>query len=210
MILLWRPKMPDDAFTAWSHAWKVFAEKHGEPVMAADWDATKLARAWDLINRTNGRYVIWARPEFIPNVSMFAELDYLLNEGIRLVVQRQYNCAFAPGYEEPVLWQPKGVDPSLLVFQLTGQSEFTLPVATSVDIWEWLGEERKETYVVPQRFSGTHGRRLWASRSLLGETIYSPFAPPKAGLPFTKDRQFAAWQEQMRAWQIWLASPFCA
>lgn len=207
LILLWRtPTIPPDAYQRWVHAWKTFAKKASEDVVVAVWSADHLRRAWDAVNSTNGRYVVWARPEFVPHVSMWSELDYLRDQGILVVAQQKYKCAFAPRSDIPVGWTPDGIDSTLVVFQLSGQQTFSLPPSYSLDIWEWLGEEKRATYQVPQRYSGSAWRKVWASRSILGETIYSPFTPTPAGLPFSTQGQREAWEKQLDAWETWLSS----
>jgi len=205
MILLWRPKsfMDPSQYAFWAHCWKTFAAKRGEHVVAAEWNENNVRRAWDTVEQIPGRYVIWAHPEFIPSVSMFSELDYLVDHKIRLVAQTRYNVGFAAGCEEPVLWHPCGVDKSLVVFQMTGQDKRRLPRGQR-DIWDWLARERSWVYQVPQRFSGGHGRRAWASRSIMGETVYSPFTCPAPDLPITREGQVELWHRLLHAWSVWL------
>lgn len=208
MIVLFRPpQMHDDDYLFWAHCWRAFGEKQSEQITVLPWNAYEVARAWDLINETHGRYVIWARPEFVPCVSMFEELDYLHKQGVLVVSQFQYKCAFTQGHDTPVLWRERGIDGALVVFQLAGQDKIVLPSARSEDIWRWLGEERKCCYQVPQRYSGGNRRGVWASRSILGETIYSILTETPPGLPFSRARQLEEWKAALLSWQVWLKSP---
>lgn len=212
MILLWRTdRINDEDFEYLSSCWKIFAEKAHEEVRAAIWNVENVYKAWDAVNRTNGRYTVWARPEFVPHVSMWSELDYLRSRDVLLVSQKKYKCAFAPRlirggkecWDSPVMWEPDGIDGALVVFQLAGQNYVRLPPGHSVDIWEWIAMEQRCSYQVPQRYSGS-SRRVWTARSILGETVYSPFSETPRGLPFTRERQYNTWHEMMDAWCIWL------
>lgn len=204
MIVLWRPAgMSDEHHAYWTWCWRKAAEKQRETITQDTWDGSAVMRQWDRVNTTHGRCVIWARPEFIPSPALFDELDYLRREEQLVVTVSRYSAAFVAGYESPVQWVPKGVDGSLVVFQLSGQSEALLPPSHHQDIWEWLSEERPFVYHTPQRFSGDHGLGAWASRSVLGEIVYSPFSQPPPGAPWTHEKQLALWHERMKAWTIW-------
>lgn len=118
---------------------------------------------------TPGRMVMWATPHFLPHPTYFAELDYLLNEGYRIVTLQNYEAVFQPGKETPCTWRPDGtVSSGLVVFQLNGQRRLKLPSSRRIkDYWQWLAK-KKSTVIL--RLEQRYGAGPLA-RSTLGTLL---------------------------------------
>lgn len=206
MILLWRPaNIFDCDFGQWRHGWTQLAARMKEAVVERPWRPDEIQRAWDRINITPGRYVIWVRPEFIPLPAFADELDVYRNEGQLLITLQKYRGVFELRHKMPCQWEPDGVSPHLVVFQLTGQQDRTLPAFSKIEVWKWLTKRRSWVLPLKQRWMEIGGAA--ATRSILGDTFVSPWEPDTAGTLVTgasrwwsPPAQLHAWREQVQAW----------
>jgi len=163
-------------------------------------------------NRTNGRLII-VRPEFIPSPTFFQELDYMREQGILIVLLKKSRMYFNPGESQPYRQIDDGLDKSLMVFQLAGQTRHTVPPKITE---EWL-EKKRAMYILrlAQGFLG--GSDVGAStRSQLGEVIpgvSGTGSVVKMGcfdvggdLLYSRDTQVRLWMasvEAMATWHKW-------
>jgi len=118
-------------------------------------------------NRTNGRLII-VRPEFIPSPTFFQELDYMREQGILIVLLKKSRMYFNPGESQPYRQIDDGLDKSLMVFQLAGQTKFTVPHKINE---QWL-EKKRAMFItrLEQGFLGDSHCGV-STRSQLGEVV---------------------------------------
>lgn len=207
MITVWKPaNMFDCDFSQYRHGWTGLAAKMRETVVEKPWRPDEIQRAWDNINVTPGRFVIWVRPEFIPLPAFADELDVYRDENQLIIVQQRYRGVFQLRQKMPSEWTPDGVSPHLVVFQMTGQQKCKLPLFSKCEAWKWLSKKRSWVLPLKQRWLDLGGAA--ATRSVLGDTFVSPWEPDTAGTLVTGDSrwwspvsQLHAWREQVQAWQ---------
>ena len=215
MIVCFRPGgMRRDWFARYCHLWMKQAGIRKEALIQrelTDWD---IAEAWDRINMTPGRAVVWTTPAFIPHQSFFEELDYFLSEGRRIVALRDYTATFQPRADRPYKWEPDQLEQFPLVFQLAGQKVLELPVSSALKQgpWHWLGlTANTKVAVLEQFFRGSRDCPL--KRSALG-TQCAPFWGggeycQSGQLILGETRQVRKarvredWLTRMDAWEAW-------
>ena len=215
MIVCFRPQgFRRDWFARYCHLWTKQAGLHRDAVVQQELTDESLRQAWDRVNITPGRAVIWVDPTFGPHQSFFEELDYFLREKFRVVVQRRYEGTFQPKGDVPVRWGQQGIAPFPLIFQLAGQRALTLPVHSLLPKGHlhWLSlTEHRFVARVEQYFCGT--RELPLMRSVLG-TSYPKFWGEgdycqHGRLVFGESRHILkrrlrnSWLQRIDAWEAW-------
>jgi hypothetical protein len=213
MIVILRPNAMGDGRLSWyKDAWTGFARRNGEEVMSTLDTGENEKRLLEDANRTNGRLVV-VRPEFIPSPTFFRELDYMREEGILIVLLKKAKMYFNPGENQPYRSITTGLDKSLMVFQLAGQTRRTAPPRIT---GAWL-ERKRAMYILRLKQGFLGDSDIGAStRSQLGEVIpgiSGTGSVVKMGcfgvggdLLFSRDRQINLWMasvEAMATWHKW-------
>lgn len=208
MIVLWKPpRINEQDWQLACRAWGHYAERRGQPLITHDWIAFKRCAEWDKLNEHDSSTVIWALPHFIPAPSLNDELAVLSAEGYRIVVPRRYTAVFSQGAPRPVLWQPDGVSPALVVV-LPRAQHWRLPAIAKIhDIDEWLDSEHPKVFRAEGHWAdnrvksilGTVFPDLWgggelgvAGRQVSGNTYW-----------YDKAQLLQAWREAVEGWWTW-------
>lgn len=211
MIILWDVGIPSALMAQYGHLWTRAGEKAGEEVCILPYTPQNERREVKRVNYYHGKRVIFVRPELIPFPSFFEELDYYRAEDQLVVAVKKYNATFKQKQEIPVKWEENGVSNTLLVFQVAGQKEFTVP--ENEDIWEWLEKKNRSwVYKIDSSFAGDRYSGI-SMRNILGSIIYSPFGTgsKKAyGKLITGEQRYtsrakqsALWRAGLEGWSIW-------
>ena len=209
IVIMNPPHVGDGRVGRLRDAWTCFARRHGETVMVCALTPQNERRILSGANRTNGRLIV-VRPNFIPSPSFFNELDYHRENGILVTLVYKDHMYFNPGESLPYKYVKKGIDNSVMVFQLSGQDKFTVPENIS-ERWLW---EKKSPRILRLRQSFVGDSALGAStRSDIGEIIpgidkQSPVVNMGCfcvggNLHYPKEVQMKLWDAAVEAMSIW-------
>lgn len=209
IVILQPPTLSDSRLAFYKDAWTAFARRNGEEVMSTALTRENEDRLLSDASRTNGRLIL-VRPEFLPSPTFFGELDYMREQGILVVLLKEYRMYFNPGEELPYKKIAKGLDNNLMVFQLAGQEKIVTPPRITR---QWL-EKKRAMYIarLSQGFLG--GSKDGAStRSSLGEVIPGVCRTGsivKMGcfcvggdLHYARSTQIELWTASVRAMATW-------
>lgn len=215
MVVVFRPlAMRRDWFSRYCHLWRKQAAVAKEFIVRRDLTDWDLRQAWDQVNITPGRAVIWVSPSFIPHTSFFDELDHFRDEKCLIVAQKRYKAVFQPKADVPAIWEAEGLADFPIVFQLSGQRKFELPPASSLRSGPITALEKltsRGLLSLDQYFVGN--RDIPMIRSSLGLTLpecwtgkYGRFGRLITGTDrvYATARMLRNWTERIDAWETWL------